>query len=432
MTQILKITGCIALISIAAGLFFGRDRQLDAAAVARGKTLFEHQWTVGDPLCADGDGLGPVFNAKSCVACHFQGGVGGSGPRSATVNTFQIIDRERPEQLISGVVHKDATEKDAKETARDVHEQFIDDIGTSSRRLQTISGCSISITQVNPVVFHEVDSPPLFGIAEIESISDWNLFRMNAKRIGSSIAADFRGDFKRNGKGVASMLPDGRVGKLGWKGQFATADEFIATACAMELGLTNPEVAQPLAGQFAADTDAKPDMTQEQLDELVAFVRSLPRPVQVMPDDEQARSRVLRGEAMFDQIRCNDCHVKQLGDVDGIYTDFLLYKLDDKAITQVGGGGYGMGGSQTVAEFDWPRHLPSAGHWQTPPLWGVADSAPYMHDGSAENLATAIDHHHGDASFSRKKFRALPTTDQEAILDFLGSLRAPSQTQPLD
>ena len=27
----------------------------------------------------DGDGIGPVFNAKSCVACHFQGGVGGAG-----------------------------------------------------------------------------------------------------------------------------------------------------------------------------------------------------------------------------------------------------------------------------------------------------------------------------------------------------------------
>src|SRR4051812_5763127 len=43
-----------------------------------GRELFEHEWAVNDPL-AHGDGLGPVFNAKSCVACHFQGGVGGGG-----------------------------------------------------------------------------------------------------------------------------------------------------------------------------------------------------------------------------------------------------------------------------------------------------------------------------------------------------------------
>ena len=40
--------------------------------------MFEREWQPNDPL-AHGDGLGPVFNAKSCAACHFQGGVGGGG-----------------------------------------------------------------------------------------------------------------------------------------------------------------------------------------------------------------------------------------------------------------------------------------------------------------------------------------------------------------
>ena len=47
-----------------------------------GLTLFEHEWKPGDPL-AKGDGLGPVFNERSCVACHFQGGVGGGGDTNA-------------------------------------------------------------------------------------------------------------------------------------------------------------------------------------------------------------------------------------------------------------------------------------------------------------------------------------------------------------
>ena len=28
--------------------------------------------------------------------------------------------------------------------------------------------------------------------------------------------------------------------------------------------------------------------------------------------------------------------------------------------------------------------------WRTPPLWGVADSAPYLHDGRAATLEAAI------------------------------------------
>ena len=38
---------------------------------------------------------------------------------------------------------------------------------------------------------------------------------------------------------------------------------------------------------------------------------------------------------------------------------------------------------------------PSPGEWRTPPLWGVADSAPYMHDGRAANLEQAIVMHGG-------------------------------------
>src|SRR5207245_3994088 len=39
-----------------------------------GEVLFKRDWQVKDTNCPDGDGLGPVFNATSCVACHNQGG----------------------------------------------------------------------------------------------------------------------------------------------------------------------------------------------------------------------------------------------------------------------------------------------------------------------------------------------------------------------
>src|SRR6185369_13240950 len=42
--------------------------------------------------------------------------------------------------------------------------------------------------------------------------------------------------------------------------------------------------------------------------------------------------------------------------------------------------------------------------WRTPPLWGVRDSGPYLHDGRAETLEQAIAFHGGEATNSAKKF----------------------------
>ena len=56
-----------------------------------GKELFVRDWIAGDKRSLAGDGLGPVFNARSCVACHRQGGIGGSGTRgnnATIVNVF--------------------------------------------------------------------------------------------------------------------------------------------------------------------------------------------------------------------------------------------------------------------------------------------------------------------------------------------------------
>lgn len=75
-----------------------------AAAKAQGLALFEHEWTAEDPI-AGGDGLGPVFNGRSCVACHFQGGVGGGGGNQHNVVSFELMPtRERP-LLKGGLIH---------------------------------------------------------------------------------------------------------------------------------------------------------------------------------------------------------------------------------------------------------------------------------------------------------------------------------------
>jgi len=63
--------------------------------------------------------------------------------------------------------------------------------------------------------------------------------------------------------------------------------------------------------------------------------------------------------------------------------------------------------------------------WRTAPLWGVKDSAPYMHDGRAETLLEAISMHEGESLGTRDRFLQLPYADRHAVIAFLKTLVAP-------
>ena len=58
-------------------------------------------------------------------------------------------------------------------------------------------------------------------------------------------------------------------------------------------------------------------------------------------------------------------------------------------------------------------------------LWGIADTAPYLHDGRALTLTDAILLHAGAAQSARDGFAALGSQARIAVLSFLRSLRTP-------
>jgi len=58
-------------------------------------------------------------------------------------------------------------------------------------------------------------------------------------------------------------------------------------------------------------------------------------------------------------------------------------------------------------------------------LWGIADTAPYMHDGRALTLNDAILMHGGEAQSARDNYAALAEADQAKLLELLLSLRTP-------
>ncbi len=423
-------------LSIVATMAFASVRGLDVwtsritpEKVAAGRILFEHDWTVDDPLCGDGDGLGPVFNATSCVACHFQSGVGGSSGNAHNVSSFEIqtdisLESNHPQRaplihdVTEGVIHSHAVDELFQETKSIVRKLVEIPVSKTIER-----GCSsFTITPPDPLVFQELYSPALWGVGLIDDMSTLSISLYGKARIASRISQELGGDFGGNRLGLF-RTQNNVAGKFGWKGQFASLESFVASACAMEIGLTNPQNAQMIAKKFQADKDAKLDMNEQQLHQLVCFVKSLPRPEQILPTDKQELELVKRGEEVFVEIGCAQCHAQSLGGIDGIYSDFHLYNLEPLIASSGPGGFYGDG--EAEEEFNFDSTGPHPDQWQTPPLWGVADSAPYFHDGGSPTLLTAIKRHQGQAAFSQEKFSDSGRTDQASLIAFLKSLRAP-------
>src|SRR5262249_3437613 len=178
--------------------------------------------------------------------------------------------------------------------------------------------------------------------------------------------------------------------------QEATLEEFVLTACAVELGLEVPGRHQAGNPRDAEYQGPGLDLTSEACRDLVAFVRSLPPPSEVPPATDREAEAVTSGRATFERIGCAACHVAKLGEVHGIYSDLLLHDLGED-LGEI--GSYGI----TLAEpaTDEPAskdgslsEAPAGGaarrEWRTAPLWGLRDSAPYLHDGPAETLEQAI------------------------------------------
>jgi CxxC motif-containing protein (DUF1111 family) len=394
-------------------------RKASLQAVAAGRELFNHDWAVNDPL-SSGDGLGPVFNATSCLACHSQGGPGGGGPVEHNVTVYglspAVLPKDRPIPPI-GVVHTHAIKPEFQEKLNHVLPGLP---GTPSVPLEQLTDRSrvlfptgVSVTQRN--------TPALFGDGLLDAIPEDALHaeqRRNsdvARLVGLSRAKDSKI------RGRVARLPNGRLGRFGWKAEFASLDDFVRAACANELGLSNPTRAQATS---LARRDYQPkgtDLSDAQCVLIGDFLRDLPAPVQARPADPTARAHVENGSKQFEAIGCADCHTPDLGPIHGFYSNLLLHDMGTDLASSTGYYGEPPAPPGSSGE----KAPPIANEWRTPPLWGVADSAPYMHDGRANSLEKAIALHAGEASDVASKFASLPKSDQDDVIAFLGTLRAP-------
>lgn len=404
----------------------GQAHEIKPQMVDAGKDLFEHEWEPNDELSPDGDGLGPVFNATSCVACHKQGALGGGGPNEFNVIAFTVNDPETGELLRSGVVHAAAVSLALKEELDQVHPSLPRTLPTQqlapSAEERSMPSCfSRGFVFPEGVNISQRNTPALFGAKLIDELPEAVIIaEARRQRLKWALATD---EVEHAPVGKVGRDAKGKVGRFGWKAQTASVADFVQGACANELGLENPGAKQPVSLAVGGENYKTPglDLTQEQCDQMTQFVLDLPAPTQEPAMVVSQRNNRRAGRELFVSIGCANCHTPDLGGIEGIYSDLLLHRMGRQL---VGGGSY----NDPVIPLpfsDFEADAPHPSEWRTPPLWGVADSAPYLHDGRSPTLESAISQHGGQSLASSRRFRQLRLEQKQHLLEFLKSLKAP-------
>jgi len=355
---------CVSAVAIGLSTTSFEDEQFN-----RGQALFDRAFSAAEGLGA------PEMNADSCRACHQDPGLGGAGPLELNVSRFandnngagpftNVSGGQGLSKLYPPTTHGREEYETVGPNAADVFEQ---------RQTPSIFGDGL------------IDQIPGAVITANEDVND----------------ADGDGIF-----GVARRLNvDGviEIGRFGWKGQIPRLADFVNDAMMGELGMTTPDNGRGFAGVSDNDTIADPEFTQDQVDDMAHFLMQLPAPERGGSTDP----RVAEGLGLFAQVGCAKCHIPSLPSPMGpvpLYSNLLLHNVMPAGFRGMEEPGAGVG------------------FFQTPPLWGIKDTAPYMHDGRAEDLDGAIRAHFGEADAVRTNYEGLTAAQREALILFLEDL----------
>lgn len=319
------------------------------------------------------EGLGaPEMNADSCRGCHQDPVLGGAGGLELNVSRMAYDNNGAdPPQNVDG-----------GQTLSRLFPPFI-----------------VGREEWDPLasdVFEQRQTPTLLGGGLIDGIPD-GVIAANEDPLDS----DGDGIF-----GVARRVQVAgfeEIGRFGWKAQLPRLRDILHDACFNELGLTTPDEGRGFSVRSDADQVADPELSIAAIDHFTAFLEDLPAPQRGGSSDP----RVAIGESLFATIGCAKCHVPALQGADGpvpLFSNLLLHDVMPDGFRGMAEEGAGVG------------------MYRTPPLWGIGDTAPYMHDGRAEDLRAAILAHFGEAEGVRTSYEQLAAADQEALSLFLEDL----------
>lgn len=356
------------------------------------------------------DGLGPIFVAPSCEACHVGDGKG-----------HPLFDITRFGRLSGGVFDR-----------MEAH-------GGPQLQNRAVPGYIAEQLPAGATAVARFMAPAVSGLGYLEALEDATIIASadpndaNGDWISGRVALVDSTDFISALISVSHVAAGAEqtrhrpvggkyVGRFGKKARTINLLHQTVSAYSEDMGLTSEHIPHDLynrqVGSQGGDDVADPEVAGSVVDAVVFYLRTLRPP----PRRHAARADVREGEALFSQLGCAACHLPSLRtgasdipQLSGVpfapYTDLLLHdmgpELDD---------GYTEGDA-----------APS--EWRTAPLWGIGlaeraqgGGAHYLHDGRARTLRDVIRLHGGEAQRSRAAFNALSPTLQERLLTFLRSL----------
>jgi len=392
--------------------------------------------------------LGPIFNSRSCGACHFQPALGGSG---AFINEVRVRNN-----TAGGPVHIFATDNLLRGGPQTQGTSTVFSSGLESAPLGcqiTSPKCSKSPCQreeVNRTTFKttlkmcdptsaafakgtncvaERQATPLFGLGFVEAVADgtFNAIAANQQR-------RIRGTVK-----TVSELGATRVARFGWKNDHATLRAFAGDAYLNEMGITSADfpversscALNKVAFGVTLDEDDEPeDETEDDghadVDRFADFMRALaPPPPLAQSSSAQA------GRTLFINIGCRGCHVENIttaanpasfiptttggvpisATINALLASQTFHPFSDFLLHDMGSLGDGI-----TSDAAGPTMM------RTAPLWGIRARSRFLHDGRAETIADAITLHDGQGANAAEAFQRLSATQQQQVLDFLNTI----------
>jgi len=402
-----------------------------------GRLLFEHEYGFADGLGSGAAASAPAGPFRrvhggefggpetiSCPSCHWIGGPNGAGAETDDAlllgdgATIGSADARNPPALVAlGVV-----QALAREMTNELQKQRAELLRAGAGRETRLIAKGV----------------------------DFGVLRTNAE--GMLDASGLRG-----------IDQDLVVKPFGWKGTLADIAGFSSEALQLHIGIQSDELlarGSPElvgAGQDPADPDGDGmhgELGRGPFTAMVAHLALLELPiVEPLIQDralEPAASSLLpptttsfaedfqRGRQQFHELGCAGCHQPMLVLDSPMLTIDGLPPIDLSRAMQQPALRYdpAVGGYPVWLFSDLKRHdmgpSNAALHVQrgvareeylTPRLWGVADSAPYLHDGRAPSFDYAIAGHDGEGAAARAAFAALPLADRGPLRVYLTSLR---------
>lgn len=243
---------------------------------------------------------------------------------------------------------------------------------------------------------------------------------------------------------VDGVDPDLVVKPFGRKGCCATVRQFDQGALMFHHGMQPVEIVEE-----GVDADGDGVVNEILVGELSAL--EVFQTTQETPSEDERSDQAQEGMEIFHEIECSSCHRPELWTnsrtlgysfpeihEDPFANEFYEVDLSKKPprFKRKRGSGlivrlfsdlkrHNMGPG--LAEFFQGATPAQNSEFITARLWGVADTAPYLHNGRAQTLDEAIDLHGGEALEARNAYANLDQDDQDAILRFLRTLRTPRQ-----